>query len=65
VASVKTTRIIQPDGKVTVIKSSHSFGCGTLFAIVLLVYACGSLPILIAPTVIVLALMVWAKSHQS
>ncbi len=54
---MKTTTIVGTDGKTTVIKSSHSFGCGTVFAILLLVYACASLPILIPVTVVVLAAM--------
>jgi low temperature requirement protein LtrA len=60
---VKTTRITSKDG-VTVIKTSHSFGCGTFTAIVLLVYACSSLPVLIPLTVIALAIMFAIKAHQ-
>jgi hypothetical protein len=65
VALVKTTRIVQPDGKVTVIKSSHSFGCGWIIAFLLLAYAIGSMPILLLPTIVIVGAMLWAKAKQS
>jgi predicted metal-binding membrane protein len=62
---MKTTRITTSKDGATVITSRHSFGCGWVVAIVLLVYAIGSLPWLLIPTIVIIAAMVWAKSHQS